>query len=69
LAQANKSLRLVFFVSAPLATGLALCANDLIGLLYPDSSFSNSVPLMRILAVHIPIVSVDDDRWCRAAGD
>jgi polysaccharide transporter, PST family len=58
VAQANKAVRLVFFVGAPIATGLALCANDLVELLYPHSSFGNAVPLMRILAVHIPIVSV-----------
>src|SRR5205814_636948 len=53
-----KALRLVFVVGAPLATGLALCANNLIALLYPDSSFSNAVPLIRILAFHLPIVSL-----------
>jgi O-antigen/teichoic acid export membrane protein len=56
---ANRALRLVFIIGAPIAAGIALVANDVVALLHYPSSFSHAVPLMRILALHIPIVGVD----------
>ncbi len=56
--QANKAIRLVFFVGAPIATGIVLVAGDLLRLLYPNSGFSHAVPVMQILALHLPLVTV-----------
>ena len=56
--QANQAIRLVFFVGAPIATGIILVAGDILNLLYPNSGFSNAVPVMRILALHLPLVTV-----------
>jgi O-antigen/teichoic acid export membrane protein len=55
---ANRALRLVVFVGAPTAAGIAIIASPLITLLYP-AEFQHSVPLTQILALHIPIVGVD----------
>jgi O-antigen/teichoic acid export membrane protein len=56
--QANKAIRLVYFAGAPIATGLILVAPDMLRLLYPNTSFSSAVPVMQILAVHLPIVTI-----------
>ena len=55
---ANKALRLVMFVGAPAAAGIALVAQPTLALLYPPD-FQNAVPLLRILALHIPFVAMD----------
>lgn len=55
---ANRGIRLVFFVSTPLATGIALVAHDLLTMLYQDE-FDEAVPIMRILAFHIPVAAMD----------
>ena len=55
---ANKALRLVMFVGAPVAAGIALVAQPTLALLYPPD-FQNAVPLLRILALHIPFVAMD----------
>ena len=55
---ANRALRLVIFVGAPIAAGIAAIASPLITLIYP-AEFQHSVPLMQILALHIPVVGVD----------
>jgi O-antigen/teichoic acid export membrane protein len=55
---ANKALRLVMFVGAPAAAGIALVARPTLTLLYPPD-FLNAVPLLRILALHIPFVAMD----------
>jgi O-antigen/teichoic acid export membrane protein len=55
---ANRALQLVVFVATPAAVGIALIASDFLHLLY-GSEFSQSVPLMQILALHIPIVGLD----------
>ena len=55
----NKALRLAVFVGTPMAIGIALVSADIIRLFRYPASFSNAIPLMRILSVHIPIVGVD----------
>jgi O-antigen/teichoic acid export membrane protein len=57
-ALANRAVRLVFFASAPMAAGMALIAGDLITFLHYPSGFSHAVPLVWILAVHIPVVGI-----------
>ncbi len=55
---ANRAVRLVVFVATPAAIGIALIAGPFMTLLY-GPEFQNAVPLLRILALHIPIVSLD----------
>jgi O-antigen/teichoic acid export membrane protein len=55
----NKALRLAVFVGTPMAIGIALVSADILRLFRYPASFSNAIPLMRILSVHIPIVAVD----------
>ena len=55
---ANQALHLVVLVATPGAVGIALIAGKFIHLLY-GAEFHQSVPLMQILALHIPIVGVD----------
>jgi O-antigen/teichoic acid export membrane protein len=57
-ALVNRAVRLVFFASAPMTAGLALVAGDLLGFLHYPTQFDHSVPLIRILALHIPIVGI-----------
>ncbi len=59
ITMANRALRLVGFIGAPIATGIALVAYDVITMLHYPSGFIHAAPLMRILALHIPIVGVD----------
>jgi O-antigen/teichoic acid export membrane protein len=56
---ANRALQLVVFVSTPLAIGIVLVAGDVLALLHYRSGFDHAIPLMRILAMHMPIVGVD----------
>ena len=55
---ANRALRLVFFVSAPMAVGIALTARDLVSSLNLAGKFSHSAPLISILALHVPVVGM-----------
>jgi O-antigen/teichoic acid export membrane protein len=55
----NKALQLVVFVGTPMAIGIALVAGNIIGLFHYPASFQHAVPLIRILAIHIPIVAMD----------
>ena len=55
----NKALQLAVFVGTPLAIGIALIAGNIIGLLNYDTGFHQAIPLIQILAFHIPIVSMD----------
>ncbi len=57
-SQANTAIRLVFFVGAPIATGIILIAKDVLRILYPNSGFSHAVPVMQILSLHLPLVTV-----------
>ncbi len=59
ITMANRALRLVLFVGVPIATGIALVAGDVMMLLHYHSGFDHAVPLMRILALHIPVVGMD----------
>jgi O-antigen/teichoic acid export membrane protein len=54
----NRALQLVMIVSTPAAVGIALIANDFLRLLY-GGQFVNAVPIMQILALQIPIISMD----------
>jgi len=55
----NRALRLVVFAGAPMAIGIALVANNIISLFHYPSTFDQAIPLIRILAIHIPIVGMD----------
>lgn len=55
---ANRALRIVVFIATPAAIGIALISRPFFTLLY-GSNFHESVVLLRILALHIPIVSLD----------
>lgn len=57
-AQANKAIRLVFLVGAPVATGIALVARPALRRMYSDPGFDHAAPVMAILAPHLPIVSI-----------
>jgi len=57
-ALVNRAVRLVFFATAPMAVGLALVAGDLLAFLHYSTQFAHSVPLIRILALHIPVVGI-----------
>jgi O-antigen/teichoic acid export membrane protein len=59
LALSNRAVRMVFFLCAPMAVGIALIAADIIALFHYPTGFAHSIPLMRILALHIPLVGVD----------
>jgi O-antigen/teichoic acid export membrane protein len=56
---ANRALRLIFFLTAPMAAGIALVAGDVISVLHYPAGFTHAVPLIRILALHIPVVGID----------
>ncbi len=55
---ANRATRIAVLVATPTAVGIALVADPFLTLLY-GAEFQRSVPLLRILAFHIPIVSLD----------
>jgi O-antigen/teichoic acid export membrane protein len=55
---ANRALSLTFLVAAPAALGMVLIAPDFLDLLY-GAEFENAVPLMQLLALHIPLVALD----------
>ncbi len=57
-AQVNKAVTLVLLAAVPSAVGLAVVADDLIPFLYPPE-FDNSVVLMQILALGIPLTALD----------
>jgi O-antigen/teichoic acid export membrane protein len=54
----NRAVRLVFFAGAPMATGIALIAGDLIAFFHYPRGFVHSIPLIWILALHIPVVGI-----------
>jgi len=55
----NQSLRLVMFVTIPAAVGIAVVVHQVFTLLHYSDGYLHAVPLVRILAVHIPIVCMD----------
>jgi O-antigen/teichoic acid export membrane protein len=54
---ANLALKAVVLVSIPASVGIALEAQDLMTMLY-GQQYDNSVVLIRILAIHIPLAAV-----------
>ncbi len=56
---ANRSLCVVAFVGIPASVGIALVAADVFALLNYQAGFEHAVPLIQILALHIPIVGID----------
>lgn len=57
-SMANRAMHVIVFFATPAAVGIALIADDFIRLLYGDE-FGDSVPLMWLLALHIPVVGLD----------
>ncbi len=55
----NRAIDIVLFVTVPASVGLAFIADDLIRLVYHAGEFDSSIVLIRILAVGLPIVSMD----------
>ena len=55
--QANKAIRLVFLVAAPIATGIGLISADVLRVVY-SGELQRGVPVMRILALHLPAVAL-----------
>jgi O-antigen/teichoic acid export membrane protein len=58
-AIAHRSLQAVLLLTVPIAFGSIVLAGPLIDFLGYPEPFVNSVPLIMILALHIPIVGVD----------
>jgi O-antigen/teichoic acid export membrane protein len=57
--QVNRAIRFTSLVAVPAAVGLGVVAEDLLGYFYKNEDFSNSIVLMQILAIHIPVAAVD----------
>jgi O-antigen/teichoic acid export membrane protein len=55
---ANRCLQLVALIAIPASVGIALIADRFITLLYGDE-FQQSVPLMRLLSLEIPIAAIN----------
>jgi O-antigen/teichoic acid export membrane protein len=55
----NRALQIVLLVAIPMAVGTALIASDIIGTMHYPVGFDRSALLMRVLAIHIPIVALD----------
>jgi O-antigen/teichoic acid export membrane protein len=59
IAIARRSLQIVLLAMMPIALGIMLLADKIVALLGYPESFSHSVPLIVILAIQLPLVSVD----------
>lgn len=57
-SMANRALYVVLLVAIPGAVGIALIADDFISAVY-GPEFRQAVPIMQLLALHIPIVGLD----------
>ena len=57
-ALTNRALRLVLIVTIPASVGMIIIASDLLHFIYGDQ-YNESISLMQILAVHIPVAGVD----------
>jgi O-antigen/teichoic acid export membrane protein len=55
---ANRALHFVVFIATPTAVGIGAIAPTLVEVFY-GGAFEPSVPLMRLLAIHIPVVALD----------
>jgi O-antigen/teichoic acid export membrane protein len=53
----NRSLRLVMLIAVPASLGIAVLADRIIGLLY-DERYADAVPILRILALSIPLTTM-----------
>jgi O-antigen/teichoic acid export membrane protein len=53
----NRSVRLVMLIAVPAALAIAVLADRIIGLLY-DERYADAVPIMRILALGIPLTTM-----------
>lgn len=59
LPLARRSAQFIMIATMPLAIGIAMVAPAIVDVLgYPDE-FSNSVPLIIILALHVPLMGID----------
>jgi O-antigen/teichoic acid export membrane protein len=56
---ANRGICVVAFVGLPASIGIALVASDVFAFLNYQAGFEHAVPLIQILALHIPIVGMD----------
>lgn len=54
----RRSTELVFVATLPIALGLAVLSPKIVSTLGYGSEFDNSVPLIAILAVHMPVVGI-----------
>ncbi len=59
VALVNRAVKITLLASIPAAVGLAVIAPDLISWLYPNGEYDNSVRPLQILALQIPITSMD----------
>ena len=57
--QVNRAIRFTALAAVPAAVGLGVIAEDLLGFFYENEDFGNSIVLMQILAIHIPVAAVD----------
>jgi len=57
-AMANRAMFVVIAVTVPAAIGIGLVADDFISLVYGED-FRQVVPIMQLLALHLPIVGID----------
>jgi O-antigen/teichoic acid export membrane protein len=57
-AMANRALFVVLIFSIPAAIGIGLIAEDFISLAY-GADFQEAVPIMRVMAIAIPIIALD----------
>lgn len=55
---ANQAIRVVSLGCIPMAAGIALICPDVFALLHYPAAFGHAIPLVRILALHIPVVAV-----------
>lgn len=55
----NRAIGIVLIVTLPAAVGIGLVADDLVRTFYPDGDFENSIVLIQILAVQMPITAMD----------
>jgi O-antigen/teichoic acid export membrane protein len=56
---ANRGLCLVGFVGLPCSIGIALVVSNVFAVLHYQAGFEHAIPLVQILALHIPIVGID----------
>jgi O-antigen/teichoic acid export membrane protein len=55
----NRAIQVALLAAIPMALGIALVASDIVKTLHYPAGFAHSVVLIRILALHIPVVAMD----------